>query len=101
MTDVNISKLIPDTIKYDPIDLKNRLFPVLHQLGLPRSQSALKNWVNKLLLEIQDNISILLPLKKHELDFIELIDRSGEIKTELITDDIEIANKINTHPPIL
>ncbi len=101
MTAIEVTTLTPDTIQYDLNDLKNRLFPVLHQKGLPRSLPALKTWVNKMLLELTDSITIILPLEKHEIEFIQLIRRSGEIKPELITDDLEIANKIKTHPAVL
>ncbi len=101
MTPIEIISLTPDSIQYDIIDLKNRLLPALHQAGIPRSLPTLKTWVNKLLLELKDSITILLPLEKHEIEFIQLIRRSGEIKPELITDDLEIAKKIKTHPAIL
>ncbi len=96
MTPIEIISLTPDSIQYDIIDLKNRLLPALHQAGIPRSLPTLKTWVNKLLLELKDSITILLPLEKHEIEFIQLIRRSGEIKPELITDDLEIAKKIKT-----
>lgn len=101
MTGIEVSTLIPDTIQYDLTDLKNRLFPVLHQKGLPRSLPDLKTWVNKLLIELKDSITIILPLEKHEIEFIQLIRKSRVIKPELITDDLEIANKVKTHPAVL
>jgi predicted nucleotidyltransferase component of viral defense system len=101
MTAIDLSVLTPTAIQYDLTDLKNRLFPVLYQKGLPRALPALKMWVTKLIQELRDGLSVVLPLVKHEVEFIEQIRNSAQIRPELITDDIDMANKIKSHPGLM
>lgn len=45
-------------------------------------------------------LSIILPLKREEIDFIDQIRLAGKIKPELITNDLELAKKIETQPAL-
>lgn len=100
MTDIEISNLKPDTINYHNAEIANRLLPVLCQKDLPRKSPSIKAWANKLLNELRDALSTILPLKTQEIEFIKTIQTSGEIKAELITNDQTLADKIYLHPAI-
>ena len=100
MTKIDLATLLPEKIQYDLIDLRNRLLPVLHQKNLPRSLPHLKNWIEKLVDELKEALSTLLPLAKNEIEFIEQIRNTGEIKPELLTSDLQIVDKIKLHPAL-
>ncbi len=100
MTDIELSNLNWQFINYNLIDIRNRLLPLLNQNNLQRSQPAIKAWAAKLLDELHEALSIIMPLKKEETDFILQIRQSGEINPELITDDESLINAILVHPGI-
>lgn len=101
MTDIDLSKLTPEIIEYDLIDLRNRLLPVLHQQALPRKFPELKNWVENLTHELKQKLTILLPLAENEQSFIETIRLTGKINPDIITSDIILGEKIKSHPALL
>lgn len=101
MTKINLENLTVNVLEYDLIDLRNRLLPVLHQKNLPRSQPMLKAWAENLLSEVREMLSVILPLKKEEMDFIDQIRLSGKIRPEIITNDLDLANKIKIQPALL
>ena len=85
-------------IQYDTIDIRNKLFPVLKQKEISRKKADIEKWANQLLSELKESLSIILPLQKNELDFINLIRNEGEIKPELITDNKNLIESILVHP---
>lgn len=87
-----------DNIKYDIMDIRNKLFPVLRQKEISRKKSDIEKWANQRLLELRESLSIILPFKKNELDFIQLIRNVGEVKPELITNDKSLSDAILVHP---
>lgn len=101
MTDIELSHLNPQYIEYNILDIRNRLFPVLRQMDLPRGQPDLKKWAIKILNELHEALAILLPLNEKEIEFISLVRGSGEIKPELITTDKRLIQAIQTHPAIV
>ena len=100
MTKIDLESLTPESIQYDLADLRNRLLPVLQQGGLPRSQLALKSWATTLVDELREKLSMLLPLSSDERAFIKNIRDHGLVMPELITDDVELANKIKVQPAL-
>jgi hypothetical protein len=101
MTETPLSNLDQHYIEYNLMDIRNRLFPVLRQEALPRSQSDLKQWANDTLGELHEALSTLLPLNKDENDFISLIREQGIIRPELITEDERLINVVEHHPAIV
>lgn len=100
MTKTDLSALVPDSIEYNLRDLKNRLLPVMHQKDLPRSLPMLKIWAGKMLVELQEKLAELIPLKENEVEFIRKIREEACVHPELITTDLIFAEKIKTHPAI-
>lgn len=101
MTEISLSNLNQQYIEYNLMDIRNRLFPVFRQEALPRSQSALKRWANDTLGGLHEALSILLPLKKEEIEFISLIREQGIIKPELLTEDKRLISVVEMHPAIV
>src|SRR3990167_7113315 len=54
MTGIALSNLDQRYIEYNLKDIRNRLFPVLRQEALPRSQSDLKRWASDTLGELHE-----------------------------------------------
>lgn len=100
MSDVTIENLTVDSMRYDAIDLKNRLFPVLRQITLPRKNQEIIVWANKMLDELRSELSNLLPLQSHEINFIHQIRKHGKIEPATITDDEALIEVIQYHPGI-
>lgn len=100
MTRIEFSKLEPEQIDYDLTDLRNRLVPVMHQLSVSRNTRELKEWATARISELRQELSSLLPLEEHELLFINKIRNEGSISPELITNDLEISQRIKNHPAI-
>lgn len=101
MTEIKLSNLNPLYIEYNILDIRNRLFPVLRQIELPRRQPDLKKWAIKILNELREALSTLMPLTEEEMEFILLIRKSGEIKPQLITADKRLIQAIQNHPAIM
>jgi predicted nucleotidyltransferase component of viral defense system len=100
MTNIEFSKLVPDQIDYDLTDLRNRLVPVMHQLSVSRNTRELKEWATARISELRQELSSILPLEEHEILFINKIRDEGIISPELITNDLEISQRIKNHPAI-
>ena len=98
MSEIELSNLNPSYIEYNILDIRNRLFPVLRQMELPCSHTDLKKWATKTLNELHEALSMLIPLKDEEMEFISLIRESGEIKPQLITTDTRLIHAIQMHP---
>ncbi len=101
MTEIELPNLTPQYIEYKILDIRNRLFPVMRQLELPRGQPDLKKWATKTLNELHEALSIVIPLNEAEIEFISLIRESGEIKPQLITSDKHLIQTIQMHPAII
>jgi predicted nucleotidyltransferase component of viral defense system len=101
MTEIKLSNLTPQYIGYNILDIRNRLFPVLRQMELPRGQLDLEKWAAKTLNELHEALSMLIPLNDEEIEFISLIRESGEIKPQLLTSDKRLIQTIQTHPAIV
>lgn len=86
-----------DHIHFTEQELKNQLIPVLSRHF--QSSNSLPNWVKKAVIECHEAISdYLLPLKKHEIEFLNQINDYGEICADLLTDNEELIQKMKVHP---
>jgi len=101
MTEIDLNKLTIESVSYDLVDLKNRLFPVLQQTNLPRARPKLQAWISNLLTELKEKLTILLPLRSNETEFIEQIRDSNQILPELLTNNTDLAKKISVQPALL
>lgn len=101
MTEISLSELKAETIRYDLTDMKNRLAPVMHQREFPRTRPALQSWAKKLLDELRERLDIILPFKAHEIEFINQIRHANKIQPELLTDNVGLIEKIQVQPALL
>jgi predicted nucleotidyltransferase component of viral defense system len=101
MTDVDIKQLNVGSITSDIRDVNNRLFPVLQQVNLPRKKNELQKWVTKLVIELEQALNIILPLKAEEKEFIHKIRKEGKIEPSLIGAETDLASRILSHPAVI
>lgn len=48
--------------------------------------------------ECKTRLSMVLPFRKNEIEFLEQLQRHSEIRPELISDDKEFCDCVRTHP---
>lgn len=87
-------------ITADPINLKNKLIPVLRN-NSHKAFSSMQAWVDHLTVTTQAGFEKLLPFNENERLFIQTILEKSEINTELITNDLNLIEKIKSHPALL
>ena len=84
-------------VTYDRQELENQLVPVLSESLV--ADINLQEWTEKLVEECRQSLGdILLPLNGSETEFITMINDSGEIRPDLLTDDEELQARIFSHP---
>ena len=86
-----------DDIGFDPNDLANRLIPTLRpstaHVGTPPEEYG-RTLVN----QCRNNLSAVLPLDDAEIEFLNLLLDDARIDATLLTDDIELQRRIESHP---
>jgi len=92
--------LSPDDIRCDQRELQQQLIPVLRGDAVPVS-GDMNDWMERLVSECRDRLSLVLPFEKHERDFLDQVLDRGEIVPELLTGDDELAARIRQHPQLL
>ena len=72
----------------------------MHQTSFGKTLAQLKVWAERMVLELRQALSNILPLRKNEIDFIQAIRSAGQIMPELITADKILSEKILSHPAL-
>lgn len=87
-----------DHVQFSIKDIKDKLIPVLKNTEIPSSHSELEFWAKSILDQCKDNLSMLLPFHKSEIDFLVSVQHYGVIRPEILTDDLALCAKIIQHP---
>jgi len=90
----------PDDIRCDQRELQQQLIPVLRGDAVPVS-SEMNEWMERLVTECRNQLSMVLPFEQHERDFLDAVLERGEIVPELLTGDEALAARIRQHPQLL
>lgn len=85
-----------EDIDFDRQELENQLVPVLNQAMV--ASVDLQEWTETLVNECRQSLGVLLPLNDKEVEFLSMINDSGEICPYLLTDDSNLQEKIFRHP---
>lgn len=101
ISDTPLSAVGVQSIQYDVEDMKNRLFPVLKQTGLPSKRPDIVLWADKIIGELHQELNTFLPLRENEIEFVKLVREFGQVKPGLITKDENLWPRIESHPGIL
>jgi hypothetical protein len=59
---------------------------------------AVEAWAKKLVDECQSALSIVLPFRKNEIEFLDQIQRNGKVLPELISSDPVFSERVRKHP---
>lgn len=85
-----------DDIDFDPLELTNQLLPALRVDSAREYQSG--GFGEALVEECHTALSALLPFTDSERGFLDTLLDAGEIRPELLTDDVELQVRIRSHP---
>jgi hypothetical protein len=89
-----------EDVRLDPEDFKRELLPTLRaDRGEPRASPAA--WARELVEECRARLSVVLPLRKEEHEFLALLNDRGEIRPDLLTGDEAMKTKIREHSALL
>lgn len=94
----NTRKLIPEQITIDFEELQNRLLPMLSKSRLNHENKSI--WPKEMLIGVQKSLQTLLPLRENDIAFLDALLDHGEIKPEIITDDLQLQENIKLHPAL-
>lgn len=89
-----------DDVDVSDVDVGRQLVPML-RAGLAPGSGDVATWTLDLVAKCRGLCSGLLPLKGHELGFLEALNGRGEIVPELLTTDEELQSRIRRQPGLL
>lgn len=86
-----------DHVTTTPADVDQQLIPMLPSHARP-SKAALASWTDDLVRETRQLMKTVLPLRYHELEFLDRLNGRGEVAPELLTDDPALQARLRSHP---
>lgn len=89
-----------EDITFTDNELKQKLLPVLKP-DVVSHQDDVSLLGKTLIKECGSKLSVVFPLKEHEIKFLDLLLDKGEIKPELLTKDNNLQERIKCHPMLL
>jgi len=87
-----------DDIGCNPRELENQLLPVL---STKVRESLQPGWAEQMVETCRDRLSGLVQISPNEADFLNRLLDHGEIVPSLLTEDEEMASRIQEHPLLL
>ncbi len=91
------SEVAVEQIRTTARDVSAQLVPMLRFDVRPPS-SEIERWTEKLVRETRDLMAAVLPFSDREREFLERLNRAGEIVPELISDEPAMQAIIRDHP---
>lgn len=88
-----------DDVKVDVAELRNQLLPKLRPATLPRADEV-ATFCDRLVSECRELLSVVLPLRAEEREFIARLNDRGEIAPELLTADGAMQAALCEHPAL-
>lgn len=89
-----------DDISYNLNEVSNNLLPTLRGQDVAGIKNA-RVWADALVASCRDSLSLVLPLRTNEMEFLETLNEKGDIRPEvLVTDDIS-RSRIAEQPGLL
>lgn len=91
-----------DNVKVSVKDIRSKLFPVLQKELIPHTKhKQINEWAQKLLVECRRALGKVLPFSDEEVEFLNCLEVTGEIKPELISNDSDFCARVRHHPALL
>lgn len=94
----NWLKMDERTLRVDRDDLRKRLLPLLREVPDNEKLDTLANEIESSCREV---VASLLPLRENEREFLITLNEKGEIRPEILTNDEELASRINRQPMLI
>lgn len=89
----------PDDISVSSEKMRNRLFPMLRTELIEKLDNPEK-WVEELTEKVREGMSIVIPFRENEREFLNQLLDNGEVDGELLTSDQEMIECIHSHPAL-
>jgi len=86
-----------DDVTVSARDIETKLIPVLRSDVVP-PREEIAEWGRRLVDEVRDRLSIVLPLAAHEREFLDALNDRGEIRPDLLTGDLAVQDLLRGHP---
>jgi len=88
-----------DKVKFSVKDIRDKLLPVLKESEAPDTRfPAIEKWAKKMVDECKSSLSIVLPFRKNEIEFLKQLQKHSEIHPELISDNEDFCERVSRHP---
>ena len=88
-----------DEVSFDTDELKHRLIPVLGEQETIR-RGDVKIWTRKIVDDCRERLTLILPFRPNEMEFLEALNGTGEINPELLSEDSILQSRIKSHPAL-
>lgn len=89
-----------DDLRLDPKEAERMLIPLLRAgVGPPRGEVAA--WVAGLVEHTKERLAAVLPLADAERAFLDALLDLGEVRAEILTDDLALQERLRVHPALL
>jgi hypothetical protein len=86
-----------DDIRTDPRQGDRELMPLLSH-GMVPARKDLAAWTERLVSECRDKVSVVLPLRAEEIEFLDCLNDRGDIVPELLTGAADMQGVLRAHP---
>jgi predicted nucleotidyltransferase component of viral defense system len=86
-----------DSVQTTANDAQRLLLPMLRHNIRPEP-ADIEHWTETLIQETHDLLGKLLPLRKNEVAFLDQLNDAGKIAPDILTDDADLQERIQTNP---
>jgi len=87
----------PEDVSFEADELSRQLLPLLRSRSTEEDESPVSHG-KRLAKECRERLSVVLPFKESEIEFLDLLLENGEIVPSLLTADKDLQERIKQHP---
>ncbi|MBI5491126.1 MAG: nucleotidyl transferase AbiEii/AbiGii toxin family protein [Deltaproteobacteria bacterium] len=87
----------PKDVNLEPTEVERELVPMLRAEHAP-ARGEVAGWTRKLVAECRKRLSLVLPLRRAEREFLRRLNEEGDIVPELISADAGMQATLRGHP---
>ncbi len=88
-----------EELRLDPKGAERMLLPLL-RAGVAPPRSEVAAWTEALVERTRERLAAVLPLRDHERTFLDALLDLGEVRPELLTDDLPLQARLREHPAL-
>jgi len=90
-------EITTDKVVFEARDLESQLVPVLSAAEVQKIED-MSVWAEELSSTCREKLELVLPFTEGEMEFLNTLNDQGEIRPELLTDDLDLQTRIFNHP---